>query len=436
MIESGILKSGDLLPGGRQLAQELNISRKTVLSAMEVLIFSGWLENRERVGLFVRNPKTLLPKESNKKVTNTQHQEKPKTTASPIIVINDGFPDTQLLPFKDLSSAFRQIFNQAARRHMLGYTDPLGNIKLRTTLAQGVCHERGLHATPEQMLLTRGSQQALYLVAHVLLQPGDAVVTECPGYHNAQKAFESAGLRIFHVPVDEEGIQTEKLKELLSQESNIKAIYLTPRYQYPTTVTLSAVRRRQLAEIVINHNLLVVEDDFGCHFEFSDHHIKPFSVLLPPENYIYIGTFSKILVPAIRLGFINTTQEFISKIGEYRQMVDMQGDNVMELAILDLIETGKLKRHIRKASKVYRERLEYACKLIKHELGMRVSFSRPHGGLALWIGLPFDPTERLARNGISCKIECLEEGKRYGLRIGYASMQNEDIEYVVKALKV
>lgn len=435
MIETGILKTGDLLPGGRKMAQKLNISRKTVLSAMELLVFSGWLENRERVGLFVRNPQQTSKKSpQHAAIVSPLPKDTSSTVPAPSLVINDGYPDTQILPFKELSCAFRQLFNRAARWQMLGYNDPLGNVKLRTALSQGICYERGLQTRIEQLMLTRGSQQALYLVTHVLLHPGDAVVVEDPGYLNARRAFESGGLRVLPVPVDKEGLQTDKLRELLATESGIRALYVTPRYQYPTTVTLSSVRRRKLAELVNAHNLLVIEDDFGCNFQFTEHHLKPLSALLSPEHFIYIGTFSKILAPALRLGFVVTTQEFIKQMGDYRQLVDMQGDNVMERAILDLIEKGELKRHIRRASKVYRERLQYATTLIRKELGNNVIFKKPDGGLALWMEFEDNPTERLAQCGISATIEKLAN-QRFGLRVGYASMQSEEIARLIIALK-
>lgn len=194
MIESGILKNGDLLPGGREIAQKLNVSRKTVLSAMELLVFSGWLENRERVGLFVRNPQPYPNKAAQHVgVASTLSHDPVEVVPAATLMINDGYPDTKILPFKELSSAFRQLFNQAARWHMLGYSDPLGNVKLRTALSQGICHERGLQACIEQLMLTRGSQQALYLVAHVLLHPGDAVVVEDPGYLNARRILSREG---------------------------------------------------------------------------------------------------------------------------------------------------------------------------------------------------------------------------------------------------
>lgn len=433
MIESGMLKNGDLLPGSREMAEKLHVSRKTVLSAMEVLVFSGWLENSERVGLFVRCPHAPATDAPSPARPAAQPLPQPAGSA-PALLINDGYPDTQLLPFKELSSAFRKLFNRAARWHMLGYNDPLGNVRLRAALSQGICHERGLQTDIHQLILTRGSQQALYLVAHALLKPGDTVVVEDPGYLNARKAFLSGGLRILPVPVDDKGLQTDVLAELLEREHAVRAVYLTPRYQYPTTVTLSASRRRKLAELASQYGLLIIEDDFGCHFQFAEHHLKPLSVLLSPEQYIYIGTFSKILAPALRLGFIATTPEFIRRMGDYRQLVDMQGDSVMERAILDLIESGELKRHIRRATKVYRERLQYAVKLIERELSGSVRFRKPDGGLALWLEFESDPSERLARAGISANVEHLASG-RYGLRVGYASMPPADMGRLVHALK-
>ncbi len=437
MIETGVLLPGDLLPGSREMAEEMHVSRKTILSAMDLLVFSGWIENRERVGLFVRDRSSL------NQLKHTHKDSTPATSEPTIdaptsqlgykLVINDGFPDTQLVPFELLSRTFRQLLNRAARWKMLGYEDPRGYIKLRSVLAHNVSQERGLATSVDELMLTRGSQQALYLIAHALLHTGDVVAMEDPGYESARKAFLTAQLEVRSVSVDNEGINVDALASMLEQGVPVKAIYVTPRYQYPTTVTLSPQRRRMLVDLVLKYNLIVIEDDFGFHFQFSGHHIKPLSVLLPKANYVYIGTFSKILAPALRMGFVVSSLPTLQLLADYRHLVDIQGDNVMERAILCLIEEGELTRHLRRACRTYKERLLFISNLIEKQLADRVVYHKPHGGLALWLILRTNPTSQLLRMGISVHVIDLPD-KQYGLRIGYASMSKAEIELLIDAL--
>lgn len=437
LIISGTLKPGDALPGSREMASRLKVSRKTVVSAMELLVFSGWLENRERVGLFVRSklpidnnfPKSNLQTESDKKETEKQSQDEKQIR----LEVNDGFPDTQLTPYETLSRAYRQFFNRAARWKMMGYNDPKGSLKFRHTLAQEICQERGLPITEDEVMVTRGSQMALYLCAHVMVKPGEAIAIEDPTYEYARLAFECAGVTVYPIPVDQEGIQVDALEKALELHPEIKGIYVTPRFQYPTTVTLSAARRRRLADIVVKNNLMVAEDDFGHHFHFTASRQMPFCVMLPKSNCVYIATFSKILAPALRLGFVTSSAEVINRLAERRRIIDMQGDVVMERSVLELVESGELKRHIRRARKVYQERLEYIDDLITAKLKDKVIYKRPNGGLALWMTMDRDIRRELALRGINAPVFALTDG-RWGIRVGYASMKKEEMELLVGAL--
>ncbi len=437
LIVSGTLKSGDALPGSREMAAQLHISRKTVVSAMELLVFSGWLENRERVGLFVNaklpidkeSSKSKLPSESdNKKAVPAETEEKQKR-----LVINDGFPDTQLTPYEALSRAYRQFFNRAARWKMLGYNDPRGSRKFRRSLAQEICQERGLPITEDEVMVTRGSQMALYLSAQVMIQRGGSVAIEDPTYEYARLAAESVGATVYPIPVDEEGLQVDVLERMLEEHPEISSLYVTPRFQYPTTVTLSPARRRQLAEVVAKYNLFVIEDDFGHNFHFTSKHLMPLCMMLPKSNCLYIATYSKILAPALRLGFVTSSVDVINRLASHRKIIDMQGDEVMERSVLEMIETGEIKRHIRRARKVYQERLNYISDLINTKLKDKVDYKRPDGGLALWMTMDKDPRHELDLRGIQAPIFPLADG-RFGIRVGYASMQNEEMDLLIKVL--
>jgi GntR family transcriptional regulator/MocR family aminotransferase len=188
-----------------------------------------------------------------------------------------------------------------------------------------------------------------------------------------------------------------------------------------------------LADIVVKNNLMVAEDDFGHHFHFTTSRQMPFCVMLPKSNCVYIATFSKILAPALRLGFVTSSAEVINRLAERRRIIDLQGDVVMERSVLELVESGELKRHIRRARKVYQERLEYIDDLITAKLKDKVMYKRPNGGLALWMTMDRDIRRELALRGINAPVFALTDG-RWGIRVGYASMKKEEMELLVGAL--
>lgn len=421
-IGNGTLKAGEALPGSRELAEQLGVSRKTVVTAMARLVEDGWLENRDRVGLFVSESKA----------------SKPTATVVPAgvghVQVPDGFPDTLLLPLDDMGRIYRQVVNRAARWRMMGYADPRGSLYLRGLLAQAMSHERGKRVEANQLLLTRGSQQAFYLIAHALLQPGEAVVMDSPVYENARRAFESAGLQVLPVPADGEGMRMDVLERVLRQESSVRAVLVTPRFHYPTTVTMTNERRRQLGQLSERYGLMIIEDDFDCHFHFAHQNQLPLSSLVAEERFLYIGTFSKIMAPAIRMAMVVADEETVSRLMDYRRLIDIQGDAMMEHTFLQLMELGAMKRHLRKARRVYRERMDVACQLIKQELRGRVEFKRPYGGLSLWVVMSVDPRPKLHSRGIDATVYELPDCK-YGLRIGYAAMSRENLEFLVSTLK-
>lgn len=433
LICAGTLKKGEAIPSSRELAQKLGVSRKTVVTAMEHLVYAGWLENRERIGLFVADTSRLMPKGS-----LGQQEAKPADgeVASAenkvqMLQINDGYPDTQLVPFAEFSRSYRQFFNRAARWQMLGYSSSRGNLQFRECLAQMIRQTRGLSMQPEELCVTRGSQQALYLTAHALLHRGETVAVGDVCYERAVEVFEKAGLNVVRVPVDKNGLVTEQLVSL----ANVRAVYVTPRYHYPTCVTMSPARRKQLSDWAIRENVLVIEDDFAGSYQYQGRRLLPLSAMLPKSNYIYISTFSKILAPAVRVGYVASDFSLIEEIARYRTLVDIQGDNVMEHTLAELIANGDIKRHLLRASRTYAERLDYISKQISLLLPDSVGYSRPHGGLALWLDLPGQNwQQRLARHNIQAPIFLLPDG-REGIRIGFASMQPHAIDTLLQAIK-
>lgn len=456
-ILSGTLKPGALIPSSRELAEQLGVSRKTTVKAIENLILKGYLESKDRVGTFVRKKSSAVTTSSQ----TTQNQNQTTQNQKPTLVINDGFPDTMLVPFREFSRAHRQIFNRMAQWKMLGYNDAVGYERLRGMVADILGRLTGLSVETDEISMVRGSQMALFIVANAVLSPGDHIAMEAPGYGNAYKAFQSARLNIHEIPVDEKGIDVDSL-EALCQQTEIHAVYVTPRYQYPTTVTLSKPRRQKLRDLSLRYRFLVIEDDFGVAYNFSNRHIPTMSEMLPKSHYIYIGTFSKIFAPGIRLGYVASSRDIISQIASYRKLIDMQGDIITERAICELLDGGHLQRHLRHSVKIYKERLHEASAAIKSYLADNVNYKQPRGGLALWLTLnphlettphsvvklpetteTSPPLTRelegsfrkfLNAHGIDAPVFTLANGK-VGIRIGYASLPQQSLIQLLEKIQ-
>lgn len=430
-IMSGGLKPGDALPGSRVLATELGVSRKSVVNAMDLLILSGWLVNKERSGLYVAIPVF----HDDKQVIRAEEVEDIKPS-SLILRVDDGAPDTRIAPVNELARAYRRLLRMKGRHNVLGYNDPNGIFRFRRAVSIMLNHERGMRTRTEEIFITRGSQMGLYLVAHALLRPDDCLIMEQPCYKKAYEVFLQAGIKVIPIDVDENGIIVNDMLPHLFE--NVKAVYLTPRHQYPTMVELSTERRRQLVELAMSYHLLMIEDDYDCDFSFRPTPIMPLSAMLPSDLYVYIGTFSKIIAPAIRVGYIATSEANVSALGNLRRIIDIQGDMVMEAAILELIEDGVIHRHINKSTKYYKQKRMYFIELLERHLTDYATFSIPQGGLALWI-IPLQPIspdqllDTLEKHHLSIPVFCDSCGKT-GMRIGYASLSEEELEKLVKEL--
>lgn len=436
LIENGVLHAGDAMPSSRELAEQLRVSRKTVVTAMDKLVYSGLLERRPRVGLFVSGrtlPSSIDPMADSPAAAVGRYPSECNASAS--VVIDDGRPDLSLMPAAPLVRACRMHFNRLAKWKQLDYFDPRGYERLRQALSMALCHSFGVSVESDEIQITYGGQQAIYLSMHALLKPGDVVAVESLTRESLIQAIETAGLRVIKIPVDRDGMQVDKLAEALRQEPNLRAVYVTPRFNFPTTVQLSCDRRLQLAKLVTDHDLLLIEDDFDCFIHLSSaKQVLPLFCLLPKGNYLYVCTATRVLAPSVRMGFVAASKEIVDKLARYRALVDVQGNAVMERALQELIESGEMRRHIRISRDVYGQRLDYITQLIRQELQGKVLYRRPNGGLAIWLEMAEDPTPRLQSKGIDAPVIALPDGG-YGMRIGYASMPKENMDLLISVLK-
>ncbi|OJU74149.1 MAG: GntR family transcriptional regulator [Bacteroidetes bacterium 47-18] len=433
-IHSGRLKPGDALPGSRNLAQLLKVNRNTVVEALNVLLVEGWLISKERQGTFVADalPDFKAAKKSNLVTTVI------KDTANRhyLIQFDDGHPDTKIAPVTELARAYRQIFNQKARWQMMGYGTELGDLEFRKAIVQMLNHQRGMQINEQNVCITRGSQMAMYLAAQCLFTKGDYVLIENPGYKPAWKAFENAGATLLPVSLDKDGLVIDEVIAYLKSGKKIKAIYVTPHRQYPTTVTLSLKRRLELIKLSNKYGFTIIEDDYDNEFHFGYRPVFPLSSFIELTNYVYIGTMSKVVAPALRIGYlVSNDGSLIEKAGNLRKIIDVQGDSIMEQAVLQLVKDGTIKRHIKKATNHYKVKRDFMTTLLNKHIRTKATYVIPEGGLAFWI-MPnkqidwLQVSEKLKNKGIKIITPDTYSFNETinGIRLGYGSLSEKDLE--------
>ncbi len=392
-IREGVLHPGDRLPGSRTLATTLGVHRNTVLAAMRELEAEGWTRSVSGSGTAVA---ASLPAHAARHTVAANFPVRacaqlplgPVRPPPTLLDLGGGIPDTLLFPRDELGRAWRRALR---RPGILDYGDPQGTLRLREVLARLLSGMRGIRATPADVQLTRGAQGAVDLLARVLFRPGDRVAVEAFGYRPAWAALRSAGAVLVPIPVDGEGLRVDAIPE------DVRAVYLTPHHQYPTTVTLSATRRLALLARARRSAIPILEDDYDHEFHYDGPPVLPLAA--EGGNVVYIGTLSKILAPALRLGFIWGPPALMVALPSVRRTIDHCGDAVLESAVAELFEGDEAWRHIRRATRMYRERRDVLVEAL-HPLPVVA----PTGGIALWLPTAHPSWEhRAAARGVGIR---------------------------------
>lgn len=392
-IERGRLKAGAKMPGTRTLAADLGVHRKTVVAAYEELVLQGWItilpSRGAMVALDLQVPdRPARPEPAPGRETSfTAGRSSDTGERPPALAFSDGTPDPRLLPRGELARAFRRALGAPAFLSPGGYGDPRGNPRLRAALADWLAGSRGLAIGADDVLITRGSQMALFLAARAVAEAAGAIAVEDPGYPLAWTAFRAAGARIVGVPVDGDGIDIAALDALARRDRAIRAVLVTPHHHYPTTVTLGAGRRLALLKLAATHGWTVIEDDYDHEYRYEGRPILPLAASAPAgaRSVIYVGSLSKLLAPGLRLGYAIAAPDLIGTMAAAREAIDRQGDVPLEAAIAELIADGELRRHARKARKTYLARRDLLIAALRRDLGDAIAFDVPAGGLALWL---------------------------------------------------
>jgi GntR family transcriptional regulator / MocR family aminotransferase len=442
-IERGRLKPGDPLPGTRALSCSLTLNRNTVDAAYHELIMQGWLVTEASRGTFVARDLPDFGRERQLAGPIDVADVKSVSPRRQVLRLSDGLPDPRIAPTASLGRAFRRALTSPS--FLSGaYGDPRGNEVLRGALAQYLKDERGLTLSPEDILIARGSQMALFLAASAVAEPDTAIAVETPGYPLAWAAFRAAGARVIGIPVDDGGISLNSLEQVAARVPHLKAVYVTPHHQYPTTVTLGAARRLRLLDLARRFRLTIIEDDYDHEYRFDGHPVLPLAAHADRNaTVIYVGSLSKILAPGIRVGYAVAPPAILRRMSDRREAVDRQGDLPLELALGELITDGTLRRHTRKARRVYHARRDHLAALLLKRFSNDSEFVLPAGGLAIWLRLkPGLGAEAWAQKAAGLGLSLLP-GAHFALnatrapeafRLGFATLNEAEIGKAVTLL--
>ncbi len=446
-IEAGRLRAAERLPGSRRLAQRLEVHRNTVLAAYGELSAQGWIVQQEARGTFVAQdiPKRVRASSGHAMAVEPGYELLPDAGCKPpetpgLLPLGGGMPDPRLIPCAEIGRAYRRALAQLGEE-LLDYGDPRGYEGLREALCVMLRARRGLVLQPEELLLTRGAQMALYLAGRLLLRPGDSVAVEEFGYPPAWQAFRAMGAQLLPLQVDAAGARIEDLAQLCAGRPP-RAVYLTPHHQFPTMAVLSAGRRLRLLELARQYGLAVIEDDYDNEFHYQGRPVLPVAAADRAGSVLYVGSLSKVLAPGLRIGYLAAPRPVIERLAALRRGIDRQGDGAAEAAVADLLESGLLARHIRKMRRKYQARRDVLLAELAEKLPEALQFEVPAGGLSLWatVAAGIDPDAWVAagrERGVAFQAASSFsfDGRPRGfVRLGFARLQPAEIRRAVGLL--
>jgi GntR family transcriptional regulator/MocR family aminotransferase len=397
-IVDGSLRAGQRIPSTRVLASELGVSRFPVLNAYAQLLAEGYFESRIGAGTVVSNslPDNLAPSVQTRKRVATIGPRPMARTASVLPIsgrppwlrgrgaFGVGQVDFDQFPLRIWSSLVARHCRKMDAES-LQYGGPMGSKALRETIRNYLRTARSLHCEAEQLMIVSGSQQALDISVRVLLEPGDAVWVEEPGYHLAKDVFSMMGCELVPIPVDGEGLNVAFGIERCRKA---RAALVTPSHQFPLGVTMSASRRFQLLEWAQDTGSWIIEDDYDSEYRYTTSPIASLQGLDGNDRVIYIGTFSKVLFPSLRLGYVVIPPDLIDRFLAGRRTMDLGPPRFFQDVLADFIDEGHFARHIRRMRVLYGGRQAALVNSISQELGPRVEVLGAQAGMHLTVTLP------------------------------------------------
>ena len=462
-ILAGQLKAGTRLPSTRIMASSLGVSRTTTALAYELLLLEGYLESRVGDGTWVAR---LQPEQLFQGSRSAQDLDATALSETPPAALArrgqlfidvpypEGFYGEQarrgrnlfLVGQPDVTSFPYEIWSRLLARHarhslqgVSCYQYVQGYLPLRQAIATHIGVTRGVHCSPEQIILTTGGQGALDLVARVLLDPGDTAWVEDPGYSGARGALLAAGAKLVAVPVDEEGLDVEAGRYLCPEA---RLAIVTPSHQFPTGVTMSLSRRLALLEWSRETQAWIVEDDYDSEYRFSGRPLEALQGLDRAGRVLYIGTFSKVLFPSLRLGYVVAPPALLTGLVAAHRLIAVHLPLLEQLALADFLAEGYFARHVRRMRQRYQERRDALVDALRRELGDKLNVIVPEAGMHLVVLLPSGMSaqavaQRAAASGLHIlpiSHFSLRSLSRDGLVLGFASASPQELRAGIQTL--
>lgn len=400
-IKEGILNgrfhAGWKLPASRTLARSVGVSRITVTGCYDRLIAEGYLDTRRGSGTYVcrKLPELSLfaPQKSSKRPGNITNAQPPRLSrygaavdislrrvAPPHTLRFDRHgPDVSHFPRKVWAKILARRIQESGKDLFDYAYDSRGNGALRSSVAEYLAKARAAACDPDQILIVSGSQQAIYLSARILLNEGDRVAMESPGYYFAGRAFSAQGAEVVPIPVDRNGIDVAKLRK----QQNIRMVYVTPSHQFPTGVSLSISRRRALIAWARENNAFILEDDYDSEFRYKERPLPALQGLHDDAPVIYTGSFSKMLFPSIRLGYLVLPRQLLTAFRTAKLLNDIHSSSFNEQILADFLAQGHLDSHLRRMRTLYDKRRQTLIKVLRDCFGRKLSISGDEAGMYL-----------------------------------------------------
>lgn len=394
---TGALPVGTRLPSSRSLAAQLGVSRITVTNAYLLLEADGLIVAREGSGTYVCGPvrraadtararSVELPQwQRTLTVPSTEPPRAIATIAPPDFVGFSGVGDPRLFPITEFARTLKEVLADDGVS-ALGYGDDgLGNSALRETVTQ-ILASQAIHAEPANVLITSGSQQGLALACQVLLRPGDVVLVERPTYDRALELFRAVGAETMTAPTDSGGLQVDAIEPLL-QQHHPRLIYTIPNFQNPTGACMDSTRRRLLLQLADRYNVPIVEDDFVGDLRYDGRAQPAIKALDEGGHVVYLGTFSKMLMPGIRLGYVLCDGPVLQAMTARKRVLDVTTSPLLQRALDRYVTVGRYQAHLRRTTRLYRARRDALVTELATVLP-QVHLDPPRGGLFAWLQLP------------------------------------------------
>lgn len=452
-IQTGFLPEGTKLPGTRILCKVLTVNRNTLIKAFQDLESQGWIETLPNKGTFILSQQKqknkaefIVSKEQNALQLNTGFDftrstilENPIEKSTLPYQFNDGLPDLRLVQTDVLARLYVSKLKRQKNTKTYEQIQLRSHSNFKTHFSNYLNLTRGIRISTSNLLTASSHEISLYLVTKVLINPGDKVVVASPGYYMSNMTLTNTGAQIISIPVNEDGIDTKRLKEIC-ETSTIRVLYLTSNYHYPTTISLSAKKRMEVLELSNQYGFVILEDDYDFDFHYDNNPVLPLAAFDSNQKVVYIGAFGKSLPSGFSYGFVAAPSEFIKELEKHQNILEPKIDVIKEQVLTEWITEGEVHRLSKKNKKIYKERRDYFVSSLNEKLSGKIKFKIPPRGLAIWVEWLDDFNlikfqKECVNNGLFLPKTILYQTKNLtATRLGFGHLEKEEMDNAVAIL--